>query len=283
MLRASLVALVLLAACGGGARPAPTTPGTATAGEPQPGDAAAVSPQASGKVRAPLVCNTDDDEAARLYNEGNDHVAAGDVAAAERVYLAAIARDPEFCDAMDNLAVQYRRTDRVAEAIALYQRSVAIAPHNQLGWQNLGVAFWKSGRLDEAAQAYQRLIDLDPRNPEGWFGSGQVAIMAGRHADAKTALVRAEALYVERGAAEVDDARMLLGILAGGTRDWPNVRKYLEPLYPRVQQFPDANLVLGEAYLQPDANDPAKARTYLERARALGAQVPADLWRRANP
>lgn len=281
------------AGCGGAAKAKPpSSPGAAAQGEP----ASAPGPfETSGAIpdlpddqgppelaEADLACSSSDPEARRLYQEGYAAAERGELQESERLYLAAIARDPDYCDAMDNLAVQYRRGGRVEEAIKLYERSVAIAPHNEMAWQNLGYAYQSVDRVGDAVRAYQQIIDMSPKNPEGWYGRGQTLLMAGRYGEAKQALTQAEQLYAAAGSPLRGDAQMLLGMVAGATADWGAARALLEAQYESAGRFADANLYLGEAYLQPSALDRDKARGYLERARALGGDVPAELWQRAT-
>lgn len=229
-----------------------------------------------------MVCTDASEEAMKLYGEGYELGEKGDLAGAEAKYKAAIERDPKLCDAMDNLAVQYRRAGRVPEAIALYERSVAIAPQNELAWQNLGLAYQSVDRDDDALRAFDRLIALSPTNPEGWYGTGHVHLFSGRFTEARPPLRHAEQLYLKSGSPLVSDVRMLLGLTAAGLGEWAEVRALLVPLYPEVGRNGLVNLFLGEAYLQPDSMDRAKARTFLERARDQGIDPPAELWQRAG-
>lgn len=277
-MRSSLVlvtALTLAAlGCGGSRAAAPTTP--------PPPPATGARPIAMIGDKAEHVCQSDDAEAVAHFNRGVDRFDAGDTAGAIDAYKAAIALDAEYCDAIDNLALIYRRLDRVDEAIALYERSLAIAPHNQFAWQNVGVAYRVRGRHADAMRAYRHLTELSPANPEGWFGVAQMALMAHQAAEARDAARRAEALYVAAGSPLVDDARLLLGFAAIALADWPVVRQTLEPQYAKLASDAEVNLALGKAYLEPDALDRAKARQYLQRARDLGATVTDALWQRAQ-
>lgn len=229
-----------------------------------------------------MICVSGNEEALRLYSEAHAHAKQGDLASSEAKYKAAIELDPKFCDALDNLAVQYRRSGRVDEAIALYERSLAVAPHNQMALQNLGLALQSVDRNDDALRAYDRLIAMAPENPEGWYGTGHVLLFAGRFNEARPPLRQAEALYLKQGSPLVDDVRVMLGIAAGGLGEWREARALLEPLYPHAGRHALVNAVLGQAYLEPDALDVAKARVYLERAAAQGIELPPELWERAG-
>jgi len=262
---------------------APAASATGTGEPASPPQMPEGDPAESSLGEAELACSSSDPQARALYQEGYSAAERGDLAESETKYLAAIARDPDYCDAMDNLAVQYRRTGRTEEAIKLYERSVAVAPHNEMGWQNLGFAYQSLDRYDDALRAYQQIIDMSPRNPEGWYGYGQTLLMAGRFADARPSLLRAESLYHAAGSPLRGDALMLLGMVAGGLKDWPTARTLLEAQYASAGRYAETNRYLGEAYLQSDSLDFEKARLYLERARTLGADVPDELWQRAHP
>lgn len=274
----ALTALVAAALGCGGARPAqPTTPPPATAPP-----AAGAPPLAAIGDKADHVCQSDDAEAVAHFNRGVDRFDAGDPAGAIDAYKAAIARDADYCDAIDNLALVYRREGRLDEAIALYERSLAIAPHNQFAWQNIGVAYRMRGRHADAMRAYRQLTTVSPTNPEGWFGVAQMALVAHQATEARDAARRAEALYLTAGSPLVEDARLLLGFAAIALADWPTVRATLEPQYAKLADDAEVNLALGQAYLEPDALDRGKARRYLQRARDLGATVTDALWQRAQ-
>ena len=272
------LATLATAACGGGARSTPaTTPAPATTAP-----TAGAPPLGMIGDKAAHVCQSANPEAVERYDQGFDRFDAGDTAGAIEAYQAAIALDAGYCDAIDNLALIYRRLDRLDEAIALYERSIALAPHNQFAWQNIGVAYHKRGRDADAVRAYQHLTELSPDNPEGWYGLAQMALHAHRATEARDAAVRAEALYRATGSPLIDDARLLRGLAAIALADWPTVRATIEPQYARLADDADVNLALGKAYLEPDALDRAKARQYLQRARDLGATVTEALWQRAQ-
>lgn len=273
-------AVVIVAACSH-PRPAPPAgpPATAPSADAPPDGA---PPIAIENGKAAPVCGTHDTDALASFNRGVDAYDHGDADAAIAAYQEAIARDPDFCDALDNLAVVLRRLDRLDEAIALYERSLALAPHNQFALQNVGVAYRMAHREADAMRSYQRLTELSPTNPEGWFGVAQVALIAKQAHDAWTAARRAEELYVAAGSPLVDDARLLAGLAAIPLHDWAEVRRTLEPQHARLLGDAAANLALGEAFLQPDALDKERARRYLARARELGATVPDALWQRAQ-
>jgi tetratricopeptide (TPR) repeat protein len=275
---------------GGGAASRGTTPATAGPSSAAPAGASTKAPELPGEApgesplaEAALACSSADPQARALYQEAYTAADRGQLAESEAKYLAALALDPDYCDAMDNLAVQYRRTGRTEEAIKLYERSVTVAPHNEMGWQNLGFAYQSLDRYEDALHAYQQIIDMSPRNPEGWYGYGQTMLMAGRFAEARQPLTNAEALYASAGSPLRGDARMLLGLVAGGLQDWATVRAILEAQYASAGRYAESNRYLGEAYLQPGSFDLEKARLYLERARALGGHVPDALWQRAHP
>jgi hypothetical protein len=112
--------------------------------------------------------------------------AARNASSAEQRYLAAIASDERYCDAMDNLGRLYRTQNRLDEAIALYRRSITVNGKNAAARQNLGSALLYQHKPDEAAAVYGEFVRVMPESPEGWYGMGLVSSSRGdldeRHA-----------------------------------------------------------------------------------------------------
>ena len=50
------------------------------------------------------------------------------------------------------------------EAIYRWERAVAIDPDYAAAWNNLGIAYEHEGLFDKAREAYERALDLEPDN-----------------------------------------------------------------------------------------------------------------------
>jgi len=83
-------------------------------------------------------------------------------------------------------------------------------------------------------------------------------------------------LYRRNASPLLSDAYYLLAVAYYTIAECPKSREYLEIIYPEVKENPNANLLLGICYLEPPQQDTGKARQYLEKARQLGATIPAE-------
>ena len=81
-----------------------------------------------------------------------------------------LASTPVLADARSDAKAQVDFGIEVArhglwrEAIYRWQRAVAFDPTYPSAWNNLGVGLEQEGRFDEAREAYERALDLDPGN-----------------------------------------------------------------------------------------------------------------------
>jgi tetratricopeptide (TPR) repeat protein len=83
------------------------------------------------------------------------------------LFKKAILVDPLFTDAMDNLAVCYRRIGDVDNAIYYYKKSLKIIPNNRLALSNLGTAYLHINDFNKAVETYNfLLVNVDQNNKE---------------------------------------------------------------------------------------------------------------------
>ncbi|MBC9207737.1 tetratricopeptide repeat protein [Roseomonas aerophila] len=101
------------------------------------------------------------------------HHRAGDLAAAERLYRAALRQRPRD-SATHNLfgLCCYQRHDHAAATAAL-RRAVALHPAAEY-CRNLGMALRAEGKLEEALAAYRRALASEPEAPETHFNTGNL-------------------------------------------------------------------------------------------------------------
>lgn len=89
-------------------------------------------------------------------------------------YKEAIALDPEFAFAYDNMGLSYRKLNDIDNAIIAYQKSLAIDPDGAMPLQNIAVAYQYKKEFYKAIEAYKKLAELDSKNPEIYYGIGNV-------------------------------------------------------------------------------------------------------------
>ena len=84
--------------------------------------------------------------------------------------LLTFAAAPSFADARSEAKEQVEFGVRVAqrglwrEAVYRWQRAIAIDPTYAAAYNNLAIAYEHEGQLDKARQAYEKATELDPGN-----------------------------------------------------------------------------------------------------------------------
>jgi len=245
-----------------------------------PGSPEGVTPSAisTGPMYgAELVCQTNNQQAFDAYNEGVTAESNGDTDAAMSAYRRAIALDPGYCDAMDNLGVLLRRQGQIDEAIEWYRKSLAVAPDNPVAHMNLGLALRLQGDLDGAEAEYLALVEIDPENPEGHFGLGTIALDRGLPADAIPHFTRAKDLYHAHSDPWEADAAYQLGLAYALTDDCTAALTHFEPLYLANTEIAELNWYMGLCYLYPETEDLELAKKHLLEAQRLGIEIPPEL------
>ena len=68
--------------------------------------------------------------------------------------------DSLFTDALDNMALCYRRINEVDNAIFYYKKSLKIMPNNRMALNNLGTAYIAKGDFNNAIETYTSLLSV---------------------------------------------------------------------------------------------------------------------------
>jgi tetratricopeptide (TPR) repeat protein len=146
-------------------------------------------------------------------SEGGGH------AAARRMLLSALERDPEQPIVLETLGLVELRAGDARSAARALERATALDAQSANAWNLLGVARWQ-GEHDAGAAiaAWQRVLALDAARWETLYNLARVASETGRRDLARESLERfvAEA-PPERYAAELVEARAALSRLGGDT------------------------------------------------------------------
>lgn len=87
---------------------------------------------------------------------------------AESLFTQAIAIQPDYQDAISNLADTYFAQGKATSAIALVESNVSHNPDNPIAWGLLGSALHTDGQFDRAILAFQKAVAIDPSFSTGW-------------------------------------------------------------------------------------------------------------------
>lgn len=122
----------------------------------------------------------------------------GQYAAAVQGFLRAIALDPAFAKAHDNLGLCYEALGRFDEAIRSYQEAARLTRERKTKWpwpaQNLGLLLSRLDRPDEAEAQFRAALGDDPRFAQGHYQLGVLLEKRGRLEDAAAELEEAARL-----------------------------------------------------------------------------------------
>jgi tetratricopeptide (TPR) repeat protein len=154
------------------------------------------------------------------------HSDRGDIHAAQKTYIQAIQRNPQYTKARYNLGLLYLDEKRWADARAQFHWIQEQEPDNaivhfQLGRSaygekdyvtalneyqsaldltggnydkallNMGLVYKAQKKTDQAVAAYRKLLDSDPQYPEAWYNLGLVYLQIQQFREAEQALMSA--------------------------------------------------------------------------------------------
>ncbi|MFC7473922.1 methyltransferase domain-containing protein [Dankookia sp. GCM10030260] len=129
-----------------------------------------------------------------LLQRGAARHAAGDVAAAERLYRQVLKRRPDEPNAHNLLGVLARQRGDAAGALRHTERALAIAPEEPVFLANRGAALAEAGRLAEAVPALRAALARRPGDAVALRNLGQALCALGDAAAALAPLEGAAAL-----------------------------------------------------------------------------------------
>ncbi len=207
-MKRSIVVSVMLALAGCGGTQAPVSSGTSSEVMFEDERAEAAAPEASPDVtRGESLLAAGDAAAAeaafRAAIEADDHDARAQLDLglalemqerwedAEHAYRAAIEIDPTFAEALNNLGALLRDQDRSEEAIRTLREAVRVRPGFASAQLNLALALEEAGQVEDAMASYRRVIELAPNEPTSRIQLGLLQLEQGQRDEALITLRRA--------------------------------------------------------------------------------------------
>ncbi len=114
-----------------------------------------------------------------------EHIAKGDLDAAEKTLKEALAADLFYGPAHNNLGTVYHRQEKFYLAAWEFQYAAKLMPHSAEPRANLGMVYEAVGRREEAEKWYDTALGIEPDNPVHVGNLARLRVRAGR-SDAKT-------------------------------------------------------------------------------------------------
>ena len=117
---------------------------------------------------------TENETAHDYYSKGVDESESGNFSKAIEYFEKAVAIDPQFAFAWDNLGICYRKLNNFDKALECYNKSLEIDHNGSMPLQNIPVVYVYKKEYAKAVEAYERLAKFDENNPEVYYGIGMI-------------------------------------------------------------------------------------------------------------
>lgn len=173
---------------------------------------------------------------------------------AERWYQKALAIDPQYEPALNDLALSLASQGQIDRAAPLLRKALRIDPHNGRAAYNLGVIAIRLKGYEEAVGAFQAARKApDPPAPAETLalGEGTALFKLGRYAEAKALL------QISSACSEVASC-LLLGSSQALSNDLPAAVSTFQSAVRTAPQNPDAYFRLALTFLQGQRDGEAK-------------------------
>lgn len=212
---------------------------------------------------------TDNPEALRLNNQAVALILHRQLDQAAAQLEKAIAYDPRYADAYNNLGQLYRQRGDLRRAIEQYELATELLPCIALYHYNLGFAYEEDQQYDNAIAAYKAAITRNPAYGKAFNNLGFVYLQTGRLAEAEQ--------YLQQGIAIDPSAAYLYKNLGRVYLAQGRPTEAIAQIQAAVTLFPDyaeARYFLAEAYRQ--AGQPQNACDQLAAYMPLAATDATD-------
>jgi len=112
-------------------------------------------------------------KAFKEFQKAAEEGARGNHAGAVGYLKKAIAEQPNYFEAYNNLGVQYQKLNRLQDAVEAYSKAAALRSQSIRPQINLGTVYLNLGQVDTAIQHFQTALDLNLNSVPAHLGLGQ--------------------------------------------------------------------------------------------------------------
>lgn len=99
--------------------------------------------------------------------KGNYRLEDGQLAEAEKEFLLALGKSPDYAPAHLGLAISYLQMDRSADSLVEFDRTLELAPEMAAAYADRGILFDRLGQYEKALADYKKALSLDSEILEG--------------------------------------------------------------------------------------------------------------------
>jgi tetratricopeptide (TPR) repeat protein len=193
-------------------------------------------------------------DARRYYQTAMSCVERGQLAQSEPYFQQAITLQPDYFDAIHNLATVLFMQEKHEAAINQYRQALRINPRHPGGLYNLGVALQHVDQIEEALSCYRQALALQPSHLDARNNLGNLLKDKGRHDEAIACYQ--EVLRLKPDYAEV---QANVGIVHAAKKEWDTAVFYYRRALSLKPTYPDAHNSLGIALMELGRLEEAEA------------------------
>lgn len=114
------------------------------------------------------------ENAMAAYSSGVKAMEKDDYNSSAEYFATAVALDPKFAFAWDNLGLCYRKMGKLDKALEAYKASLRVDPKGAMPLQNIPVVYEYMKEYDKALEAYLNILSVYPEDPEAYYGAGRI-------------------------------------------------------------------------------------------------------------
>lgn len=115
---------------------------------------------------------SDSNNAFAYYVLGIAYNQLGQYESAIKAYLNALAIQPEYPSALNNLGQVYGNLNQDEKALASYKRVLSIKPNDVNAWYNLGTIYTRLKHYNQAILALKSALEIDAEDVDAWNNLG---------------------------------------------------------------------------------------------------------------
>ena len=167
------------------------------------------------------------EKARKYYNDAYDQFDKGNFTKSITLYKLAVAEDPDFLDAYDNLGLAFRQLNMLDSAERYYLISYNKNPNGFTANQNLAVVEEIRNNYEKALRYYTKLTELEHENPEGYYGVSRMYFILKNNKEALKYGLLAEEYYKKIKSPYIGDCYYILCMISLNDKNIPLAKKYL--------------------------------------------------------